>query len=82
MIEILKTTKVYIACPANFATGGPELLHQLGYHFINDLNADAFMYYYDYDSNKFKTPIHSEYESYKVPYVLEIPKDEDKKENI
>jgi hypothetical protein len=40
------------------------------------------MYYYNYDSNKFRTPIHSEYESYKVPYVLEISKDENNKENI
>ncbi|MGC8677911.1 MAG: hypothetical protein ACP5UF_06840 [Hydrogenobaculum sp.] len=45
MIEIFPETKIYIACPANFATGGPELLHQLGYHLINDLNIEAFMYY-------------------------------------
>jgi len=81
-IPILKNSKVFIACFANFSTGGPELLHQLAYHIINDLNVEAFMYYYDFDSNKFKTPVHPEYEIYNVPYVLEIPENEDNKINI
>jgi hypothetical protein len=81
-IKIYSGTKIYIACPANIATGGPELLHQLAYHFINDLNIKAFMYYYNFDSNKFRTPIHSEYKMYNIPYVLEIPEKEDIQENI
>ena len=82
MIEIYPDTKVFVTCPANVATGGPELLHQLAYHFINYLNVDAFMYYYSFNSNKFKTPVHPEYEIYDVPYVLKIPENEDVKRNI
>jgi len=81
-IAIYSDTKIYIACPANSATGGPELLHQLAYHFINDMNVEAFMYYYNFNSCKFKTPVHSEYEIYNVPYVLEIPENEDVERNI
>ena len=77
-----KNSIVYIACPANTASGGPELLHQLAYHFINDLNIKAFMYYYNYDSSKFESLLHSEYKFYKVPYLLEIQKKEDINENI
>ncbi len=72
-IEVYPNTNFFIACPANIATGGPELLHQLCYHLINDLDIKAFMYYYNFDSNKFKTPVHPEYEFYNVPYVLDIP---------
>ncbi|MGB9794733.1 hypothetical protein [Caldisericum exile] len=81
-VKIYNTTKIYIACPANYASGGPELLHQLGYHFINDLNVPAFMYYYNFDNSKFKTPVHPEYEFYNVPYTLEISEEEDIEKNI
>ena len=81
-VEIYSTTKTYIACPANIATGGPELLHQLGYHLIKDLNIKAFMYYYDFDKTRFKTPVHPEYKFYNIPYVSGIPKKEDIEENI
>ena len=81
-IPILKSSKIFVACPANVFTGGTELLHQLAYHIINDLNVEAFMYYYNFDSNKFKTPVHNEYEIYNVPYVLEMPENEDNKTNI
>jgi len=80
-VTIFDDTKIYIACPGNKATGGPELLHQLGYHLINDLNIRTCMYYYKFD-NKFKTPVHPEYEFYNIPYVLEIPENEDVKKNI
>jgi hypothetical protein len=80
--KVYNTTNIYIACPANFATGGPELLHQLGFHLINDLNIAAFMYYYNFDNSKFKTPVHPEYEFYNVPYILEISEKEDIEENI
>ncbi|MCL4546186.1 MAG: hypothetical protein M1576_00375 [Deltaproteobacteria bacterium] len=81
-VEIYRNTNIYIACPANVATGGPELLHQLGFHFINDLNIKAFMYYYDFDNNKFKSPMHPEYRFYGVPHVLELPEKQDVQENI
>jgi len=77
-VLIFKDTKIYIACPANSATGGKELLHQLGYHLINDLNIKAFMYYYNYKGGKFKTPIHPNYEVYNVPFVLDIKEDDER----
>jgi hypothetical protein len=80
-VEIYSATKIYIACPANVATGGPELLHQLGYHLIKDLNISTFMYYYNFN-NQFKTPVHPEYKSYNVPYVLKIESKENIIENI
>jgi len=81
-IKLYPSTKVFIACPANVATGGPELLHQLAYHLINDLNVEAFMYYYNFNREKYNTPIHPEYKMYNVPYVLEITQDEDNEKNI
>lgn len=81
-VVIYNDTKVFIACPANAATGGPELLHQLGYSLINNLNISAFMYYYNFDSSKFETPVHPEYKTYKVPYVLEISHEEDVEKNV
>jgi len=81
-VFVYPDTKIFVACPAHFATGGPESLHQLAHHFINDLQVETFMLYYGFDSNKFKTPVHPEYEMYNVPYVLEIPPAEDIERNI
>lgn len=81
-IKVSKTTKIYVACPANVATGGPELLHQLAYHIIHDLGLKAFMFYYNYDNSRYKTPVQPEYEHYNVPYVLEIPSQDDDPDNI
>jgi hypothetical protein len=83
-ISILHNTKIYIACPANTATGGPELLHQFCYHLRIDLKINAFMYYYDFTKYKdrFNTPVHPEYQMYENPYVIKIPKEEDNDENI
>jgi len=83
-VEIYPVTKVYVACPANIATGGPELLHQFCYHLRKDLKINAFMYYYDFTKYKdrFNTPVHPEYQMYENPYVIKIPKEEDNDENI
>jgi hypothetical protein len=82
MIEIYKNTKIFVACPANFSTGGPELLHQLAYHLRKDLSIDSYMYYYNFDENKFKNPVHREYEKYENPYVTKLNEIEDSKDNI
>jgi len=82
MIEIYKNTKIFVACLANVSTGGPELLHQLAYHLRKDLNIDAYMYYYDFDENKFKNPVHREYEKYDNPFVTKLNELEDNKKNI
>lgn len=75
-IEIYANTKIYVVAPANYATGGPELLHQLVFHLRKDLGIDAYMYYIPSD---LPNPIHAEYKGYSNPYVREI---EDKKENL
>jgi len=89
MIKIYKNTKVYIACPANTATGGPELLHQLAYHLRKDLNIDAYMYYYfDFVFEKLISKMKNEYKAistyhiYNVPYVFNIPPEDDDPKNI
>jgi hypothetical protein len=81
-ILVNKNTKIFIACPANFASGGPELLHQLAFSLLNDFKLETNIYYYEYDKEKFQTPVHPEYKTYNIPYVLEITKDNDVKENI
>lgn len=81
-VEIYPTTKIYIACPAHVATGGPELLHQLGYHLINDLNTKAYMYYYNFDPSKAAEPVCSDYKHYNVPYVTSKNSITDRPEDI
>ena len=76
MIKIYPNTKVYIVAPAATATGGPELLHQLAYHLINDLNINAYIYYIPSNHPR---PVHPAYRGYKVPFVKEI---EDKESNL
>lgn len=75
-LNISKNTKIYVACPANYATGGPELLHQL-VHELRKLELTAYMYYYPCD--KKKSPIHKSYIQYKNPYVSLI---DDREENV
>lgn len=75
-LNINENTKIYVACPANFATGGPELLHQL-VHYLNNLGFNAYMYYFNQKPNE--NPIHPAYKEYNNAYVEEI---EDNKNNI
>ncbi len=76
MLVINSKSKIYLLCAPNFATGGPEALHQLAHH-LNKLGCNAFMYY---EPNKSKViPVHPFYEKYNVPFVREI---ENKKDNI
>ncbi len=74
-IKLFKNTKIYIVCPAQIATGGPELLHQLAFDLKRVLNTETFMLYY----HSIKNPVHPEYKAYKIPYVYNA---EDNKNNI
>lgn len=60
---------ICIACPAKLETGGPELLHQLGYK-LNLLGFDARMYYYS--KEVFEDPVADAYKKYQVPRVSEL----------
>jgi hypothetical protein len=74
-LYIETNSKIYVACPSNVATGGPELLHQLVYE-LRKLGFNAYMYYYDMENNN---PIHPAYVKYSNPYVENI---EDNQLNI
>lgn len=78
MIAIYPNTKIYIACPPNVASGGPELLHQLAYNLKNILNIETYMFYYPIKNPKIN-PIHPEYRTYNIRYTFSI---EDNKQNI
>jgi len=80
--QLYVNTKIYVSCPANITTGGPELLHQLVYHLRKDLNINAFMYYYDYFDKNISSPVHSDYKIYNNPYIIKSDEIEDNDKNI
>ena len=61
---------IYILCPANTATGGPELLHQLGYK-LNLFGYTANMFYPNQTPGVH--PVCPQYEKYHVPFTNDIP---------
>lgn len=74
MLKINHNTIFYIACPANFATGGPEDLHQLADE-LRNMGHKAYMYYYNYKKSK-GHPVHKEYVHFNIPYVTKVENDE------
>lgn len=70
-----ENSKVYIVCPANFYTGGPTLLHQLGARLQAD-GVNVSMYYWPAEA---KIKVHPGYERFSLPMVEPI---EDKPENV
>ena len=64
-------SKIYVVCPANFATGGPEVLHQL-VNVLNTCGREAYMYYLPSDH---PDPVHLEYAFYNNPFVRNITDD-------
>lgn len=67
---------VYIYCQANRATGGTELLHQMGYK-LRLMGYEAAMVYYPAEPNTY--PVCTQFEKYNVPYTF---KAEDTPDNI
>lgn len=57
---------IHILCPAHLASGGPELLHQLGYK-LNLLGFDANIFYYN--PREGVDPVCEQYRKYGVPYT-------------
>lgn len=68
-LKLNENSKIYVACPANTATGGPELLHQLVYELTN-FGLEAYMFYYGCKENV--NPIHDAYLIYNNKYVTDI----------
>lgn len=75
MIPIYPDSKIYIFCTANFATGGPEALHQLAYHLRLLGNKYVFMYYLYPDNVKKSDPVHPFYKKYNTISTQEIEND-------
>lgn len=66
-------TKFYVVSPANFETGGVELLHQLVCKLNKIKENSAVIYYYNFISTLHENPTPSIYMKYtKGEYVIEI----------
>ncbi len=74
-MKLFPDSKVYMACPGNIHSGGPELCHQLVSQLIQ-FGVDAYIFYISGDP---ANPVHEVYVKYHVPYVLAI---EDKPRNV
>lgn len=79
-MKIYPDTKIYILCPGNYNSGGPELCHQLCSQLIQ-FGVNAFMMYLENSSiplNK-EDPVHDFYKKYHLPYTFEL---EDESQNV
>lgn len=70
--------KIYVVCPANLKTGGPELLHQL-VNLLKSNGVDITIAYFDVTYGK--CPIHEEFRKYVTSWV-DLSDVEDNKDNI
>lgn len=68
LIHINPNSYIYIYCPSNYATGGPEALHQLASR-LRELGYQVFMYYFYHEVGN---PVHASYVKYNVPFVDKI----------
>ena len=70
-MKIFPDTKVYVLCPANYHSGGPELCHQLASQLIS-FGVEAYMLYLFNVNSPANTsdPVHDALKKYHVPYVL------------
>jgi hypothetical protein len=75
MAILLNTTsKIYLACPSNFATGGTEVIHQLA----NKLQIMGFSKVFLFYLNPTKDhPVHPQFEKYRTHFVREIEDHQD-----
>jgi len=68
MAHLTPQSIIYLACPANYATGGTEVMHQLA-NKLNLFGRRAVMYYFNY---KERNPVHPRFVQYQVPFVKKI----------
>jgi hypothetical protein len=64
MIELSEDAIVYVMCPPAYASGGPELMHQLA-NKLESYGINAFMYY----QPRHDDPVHPNYKIYKTKSV-------------
>jgi len=72
-MKLYPNSKVYILCPGNLKTGGPESLHQLASVLIS-FGVETYMVYAALESIPLdkENPVHDAYKKYHVPYTYEI----------
>ena len=71
-MKIYPDTKIYMACPGNMHSGGPELCHQFASQTIQ-FGLNVSMYYLPLGENfNTENPVDSFYEKYHLPYVRSI----------
>lgn len=63
----MTSKNIYILCPPNKATGGPEALHQLGY-LLKEKGCQVKMLY----SKRKINPVHPFYKNYSIPYTFKV----------
>ena len=78
MLKISTHTTFYVICPAHFASGGPEDLHQLAAELRNN-GFRVFMHYLEFKRKEFSSPVHKEYDHFQLPYAEKI---DNKSQNI
>ena len=71
MICINDTSMIYVACPANHATGGTELLHQL-VHKLSKKGFPVKIFYYNAGINSKEGLVHPAFEKYGCESVTSI----------
>jgi hypothetical protein len=77
MIKLFPNSKIYVAAPANFHTGGVELAHQF-VDILRNKNSNCFIVYF-WKNSPINAKIRDEYQKYNIETCLQI---EDKPENI
>ena len=63
----MTSKNIYILCPPNKATGGPEALHQLGY-LLKEKGCQVKMLF----SKRKINPVHPFYKNYSIPYTFKV----------
>lgn len=71
MLNISEQSVFYVVCPANYASGGPEDLHQMALA-LKESGKTVFMHYLNYDQEKHTSPVHQEYLRYNLPFKEDI----------
>ena len=78
-MKIYPDTKIYIICPGNLNSGGPEVLHQLCSSLIQ-FGVNAFMFYMPNTPNdaafNAADPVHPFYKKYHLPYTFNVEESE------
>ena len=72
MLDIFSDSKVYVLCPHDGTTGGPETLHQLSFR-LQEFGAVAYMVYYPLGS---APAVAHHFKKYKPVQASDIEDDE------